>query len=168
MSPFLILSGLSAANGALGSFFGARTERANLRHQAAMDRINAQITDLQARDALIQGQRREQSSRMKTAGLKSAQRVSLAANGVDLGEGSAANILTSTDYLGEMDANAIAADAIKSAWGYRVESTNLRNRAAMADANASGISPGMSAATSLLGSATQVAGHYYRKTKGDY
>lgn len=166
MSPFLILSGLSAANGAFGSYFGARTKRNNLRHHAVMDRINAQVTDLQARDALIQGQRREQSSRLKTAALKSSQRVALAANGVDLGEGSAANILTGTDYLGEMDANAIAADAIKTAWGYKTESTNLRNRAAMNDANASGISPGAAAGTSLLGSATSVAGHYYAKNKG--
>lgn len=166
MSPFLILSGLSAASSGLGSYFGARSERNNLRHQAAMDRINAQVTELQARDAMLQGQRREQSSRLKTAALKSSQRVALAANGVDLGEGSAANILTSTDYLGEMDANAIAADAIKSAWGYKVESTNLRNRAAMSDANAFGVSPGAAAGTSLLGSATSVAGHYYAKNKG--
>ena len=58
-----------------------------------------------------------------------------------------------------LDAKVLAhqVNALREAWGYRASGQNERNQARSARATASAISPGMSAATSLLGSATSMA-----------
>jgi len=157
--------GAGAASQAVGAYYQAQGQRSNLRFQAEMAEINAKTTDLQAAGALLAGQREEQRSRLSTAGLKGAQQAKLAASGVDLGEGSAVRILTSTDVMGEIDANTIAANAVRAAWGYRTEATNQRSAAASSRMRADAISPGTAVATSLLGSGTQVAASWYQMNK---
>lgn len=161
----LALMGAGAASGAIGAFYSAKTQKSSLNAQANIAEQNARIAELGAQIELMRGQREEQSSRLRTAQLKSAQRTALAANGVDLGEGSALDVLTATDVFGEIDANTIAANAIRSAWGYRTQSTNLQSEALMKRATAKGVSPGMSAFSSLLGGASQVAGTWYGLNK---
>ena len=78
----------------------------------------------------------------------------MAANGVALDSGTPNAVLTSTDVMGEIDANTIEQNALAQAWGYRTQ-------AGMDRARANAINPGMSAATTLLGSATQVASTWY-------
>lgn len=163
-----LFAGASAAGGALsaiGSFFGAKNQKTNARLNAEIARVNAHIADIQSRDAMAQGQRAEQASRLRTAQTKSSARAALAANGIDVGSEVATAINSSTDYVGEVDANTIAANAIKSAWGYKMDAVNQRAQAAMADANADTISPGLAAMTSLLGSATQAAPSWYQMKK---
>lgn len=157
MNPFLLLSAIGGANSAFGSFFGARSQRDNLRFQSRMDAINAGVAGLQAKDAMRQGERQQQAIKARGNQVKSSQRVAMAANGIDLGSNLAENLQDSTDAITEMDATTTAANAIRTAWGYRSEATNLTNRANMASAAASGISPTAAVATSLLGSATSVA-----------
>lgn len=149
----------------LGAYYSAQSQKDALEFQAEMSDFNARIYERAAQSELMKGQREEQNARLKTAHLKSAQRVALAANGVDLGVGSAANILTSTDVMGEIDANTIAANAVRSAWGYRTQATNASIDGIMKRSSASSISPGMAAATSLLGSATGVAKSWYGLNK---
>lgn len=168
---------------------------------ALVSENNADLAQWQARDAVRQGETDVSNimedrsvalnaSRTQAATVKSKQKVALAANGVDIGQGSAADVLTSTDYVGELNANRISDaaannaatvrdNAIKNAWGYRVESTNYLNDAASkrADAElyrfdakrqragAAGISPGLAGAVSLIGSAGQVASAWYAGSK---
>lgn len=153
------------AMGAVGSYFSARQQKTALNAQAAIADQNARIAELGAQSELARGQREEQSSRLKTGQLKSSQRASMAANGVDLGSDTATNILTSTDTMGDIDANTIASNAVRSAWGYRTQATNAQNEALMKRATAGGINPLASAATSLIGSAAQVAGSWYSLNK---
>lgn len=157
MNPFLILSAIGGVNSAFGSFFGASSQRDNLRFQARMDAINSGMAGLQAKDAMRQGERQQQAIKARGNQVKSSQRVAMAANGIDLGSNLAEKLQDSTDIVTEMDATTAAANAIRTAWGYRSEATNLTNRTNMASTAASGISPGAAAATSLLGSATSVA-----------
>jgi hypothetical protein len=89
----------------------------------------------------------------------------MAANGVDLGDGSAAEVQATTDVMGELDANTVHANAVRSAWGYRTQATNSQNDAVMRRSAADGISPGTSAMSSLLGSAGTVAQGWYRLKK---
>jgi hypothetical protein len=89
----------------------------------------------------------------------------LAANGVDLGEGSAANILTTTDVMGEIDANTIAGNAVRSAWGYRTQAVNQTNQALTSRTAAGAINPGQAGFTSLLTGAGSVASNWYRYDK---
>lgn len=151
--------------GAVGNYYSARGAQTSLEAQARSDDINAKIAEQAAQNALAAGQREEQTSRLKAAQLKSTQRVAFAANGLDLGSDTATNVLTSTDTLAEIDADTIAANAVRNAWGYRTQATNYKNDALMKRATAGGINPMTSAATSLLGSAGAVAGQWYSLNK---
>ncbi len=156
------MQGAGAAMGAVGSYYSASNARRNLQTSANVADINARTAELGAQSALAQGERAQQRTKLQTAQLKSTQRAGLAANGVDLGEGSAAQILTSTDVMGEIDAATVEADAVRNAWGYRTQAMNYRNEAEMNRATASAVSPAMGAVTSLLGSAGGVAESWYK------
>lgn len=157
--------GFGAAASAVGNYYSAQSQKSSLGLQATIADINAQTAESTAQQALFSGQRLEQASRLRTAGIKGRQTSSLAANGIDLGQGSALRTLTDTDTFGEIDANTIKANAVRSAWGYRTQATNYQNQALQARASASAISPAMSLTSSLLGGATQVAGSWYSFNK---
>jgi len=153
------------ASSMIGSYYGAQAQKSTLAFQASMNDINARIAEKNAQQTILAGQRQEQATRLQTASLKSDQRAAMAANGIQLGEGTAANVIASTDVLGEIDANTVAMNALRQAWGYRTQSTNYGNEALMQRAASGAISPGMSAATSLLGSAGSVAQSWYQMNK---
>jgi len=87
--------------------------------QAQTIERQAEVAGWQADDAIMRGRESEQRLRFKTATLKGGQRARLAASGVDVSEGSALNILTETDMMGEIDAQTIRLDAAREAWGYK-------------------------------------------------
>ncbi len=150
--------GAGAVTSAIGAYAGAQSSRA----QASISDTNARLSELGAQAALLQGQTEEMRSRLATANLKGTQRAGFAANGVDLGEGSAARVLTSTDVLGEVDANTIHANAIRAAFGYRTQALNYSNDAMQRRAGPGGLAAG---ATTLLSGAGQVASSWYQFNK---
>ena len=154
--------GLSSA---IGSYYSAASQKTNLQTQAYLADVNARMAERSAQTALDRGQKQVGQLTLKAGQLKSTQRANLAANGVDLGEGNAAEIQASTDILKEVDKNTLETNAVYDAWGFRVQGSNYQNEALMARASASAINPGASAFTSLLGSAGNVAGSWYNYTK---
>lgn len=154
-----ILSGMA------GSFYSAKSQRSSLRFAADMARINARVAEQSAQGVLAQGERDAVALSMRYGQVKGAQRAALAANGVDLGYGSAAEIQASTDLLKETDLNTVSANAVRSAWGYRTQAVNAQNEALLRSTAADSISPGAAAATTLLGSAGSVASSWYTRTK---
>lgn len=161
----LALQGAGAGVSAVGAYSQAAGQKSLLSHEASMADINAGLAERSAQTELLRGQFEEQKARLAAAQAKSSARVAMAAGNVDLGYGSALNVLTSHDVVNEIDVNTLHANAVRSAWGYRIEGVNLKNEAALKRATAAGISPGMAAATSLLGSASQVAGSWYDMIK---
>mgnify|MGYP003479613917 FL=1 len=166
-SPSLGYGGLflnigGALSGAIGSFYSAKVAKINLEGQAFIADTNARIAELGAQSVLNQGQQEIGRVTMQAGRVKSAQRVALAANGVDLGEGNAAELQASTDIMKEIDRNTVEANAVRSAWGYRTQAVNSQNDALIKRATADTISPFGSAATSLLGSAGNVATSWYQ------
>lgn len=153
--------GLQAA----GAASQASAQRNALGAQAEIDANNAQIAEWQAQQAEQNGVTAEQNSRLRTAQVFGAQRAQLAANGVDLGQGSALDVLSSTKYLGERDALTIRDNALRTAWGYKTQATNYLNEADLARSGASGISPFMAGFSTLLGGAGQVASSWYQYKK---
>ena len=149
----------------VGSYYSAQSQRSALRFQAEMAAINARMAESSAQQELARGQQQVGALTLKAGQLKGSQRAAMAANGIDLGQGSAAEIQASTDIMKEIDANTIEANAVRSAWGYRTQGVNYQNQALMARASASGISPLGAAATSLLGGAGQVASNWYQLNK---
>ncbi len=164
----LALAGQAAGGAAstVGAYYGAKSQKTVLNGQATMADLNAQQAELAAQQELARGNAQIAQITARAGQVKGAQRAALAANGIDLGDGSAAEVLTSTDIAKETDMNQAQVNAINAAWGYRKQGTNYSNQALAARASADSISPGMAAATSLLGSATQVAGSWYNLNKG--
>lgn len=179
-----------AVSGSIGSFYGAATQKANLRGQTAvaeanarisdtnirMANVNARISELGAQSALRQGQQEVGRLTLQAGQLKSRQRVTMAANGIDISQGNAAEIFASTDLMKQVDADTIQANAMRTAWGYRTEamnakaqaigagtqSMNFRNQALASQAAGSAISPIGGAASSLLSGAGSVASSWYQ------
>ncbi len=162
-APYVMMAAAGAS--AAGSANSASAQQAGLNYQADVAANNAQIAGWQAQDAIRQGQEQEQQSRLQYATTKSTQRAALAANGVALDEGSAVDILTSTDYMNELDTSTIQANAARSAWGYRTQGSGYSDNATALRAGAGAVSPGSAAGLSLLGSAGQVSQSWYQYSK---
>ncbi|CAB4133187.1 hypothetical protein UFOVP140_54 [uncultured Caudovirales phage] len=135
----------SARTAEINSSAGAKIALLNANTNSAMALMNAdsvrQIAELNARmsednaqNALRQGERAQQNLDLKAAQVKSTQRATMAANGIDLGSATPLNILTSTDVMHASDANAIASNAIRAAFGYRTQEVNYENQATLATA----------------------------------
>lgn len=91
--------------------------------------INARLAEMAAETEYTRGQREYGAFTLKKGMLKSTQRANLAANGIDLGEGSAAEVLTTTDIMGEIDGRNIISNAVRSAWGYKTQAVIARTNA---------------------------------------
>lgn len=162
LAQFSTASSISGAvSSVFASFNNALMQKQTLKHKAAMAEINAKIADLGAESTLLQGKSEVAKLTMQAGQLKSRQRTALAANGVDLGVGNAAEIQASTDMMKEIDANTLKTNAMRSAWGYRNQAVNYRNQARADLTSASGISPLTAAVTSLMGESNQVASQWY-------
>lgn len=155
-APNLAVAALLMRTAGAASASGLR--RASARGDAAAARTNAQRADLQADDALRRGGILYGDVTRKAGQLKGAQRAALAANGIDLaGSDTAMAIQASTDYMKEVDANTILANAMREAMGYRAEATDYRNQALISTAAARAENPWAAAGTELLSGAGQVA-----------
>lgn len=153
--------GAGAGMSAVGAFFGAKGEKDNLRSQARIAEINARIMDGNARNTLRVGNIEESRVKLAGAQAKSNVKTSIASSGIDLGSTTALARLTGNDVITEVDAQTVRENALRAAWGQRINAGSLRAQANSARATAKGISPGLAVAGSLLGSAQSVASSWY-------
>lgn len=111
-----ILSGIQTVTDVLGQ----RQQANAIEDQADFE---AQLAELAAEDAVSRGnlaaRQRERQAR-RTIG---AQRAALAANGVDVNSGTAADLQADEAALGALDAQTIRNNAAREAWGYRAQSS---------------------------------------------
>lgn len=147
---------------AFSAYNSSRNAKSAYEAQAQVARNNEMIAGWQAEDALARGDRQASEVRMKSRQLKGRQRATMAANGIDLGTGSALEILTDTDYFGEIDANTVKDNASKEAWALRNQARGFSYEASMAKARAGAESPLLAAGTSLLTSAGRVSDRWYK------
>jgi hypothetical protein len=132
---------ITAASTLYGTFAQHRAGRLQREIQA----YNAQVADYQAKDALERGVIAETRSRTTTKRTIGAQRAFFASQGVDVNEGSPADVQANTAYLGELDALTIRNNAAREAWGYRAQAVDYSRRGAVA-----GFSGDMAATGTLL------------------
>lgn len=177
MGPIFAITG--AISSAIGSYYSAKTQQNQLKSQAltmdfqkSISQINARQAEFSAQTMLESGNRQVGVITMRAGNVKSGARASMAARGIQLGEGSAADVIATTDLMKEIDALNISANAVQAAESARTQAQNYQTQATMqgvSSANlltsAGSISPGMSAGTSLLGSASTIASTYYRDAK---
>jgi len=169
VAQFGTMSSIAGAVGsALGSYYSAQAQRDALKMQAETAATNARLAEKTAQSVLLQGQEEAGKAGLRTAHLRGTQRASLAANGLDLGEGSAARILTDTEVMGQRDVDTIRANALRAALGYREQGANFQGAAIMTRAAADSTSPGAAAGASLLSGASSVASSWYRQQKAGF
>lgn len=105
----------------LGASYAQAMARIQADHVRYVGKVNAQIAEMGAQAELQKGEHQVASLTLQAGQLKSRQRAAMAANGIDLGEGNAAEVQASTDIMKEIDKNQIEQNAIRSAWGYRTQ-----------------------------------------------
>lgn len=128
----LMTTGLVAGTSAIQHRRAARgVERMGAREQEIAEQ-NAQLAEQQAEDELMIGREEAQRHAMGVRQFMGAQRARLAAQGIDIGAGSPADVLGETSYFGELDRLTIENNARRRAWGYRAEAANIRNQGAYA------------------------------------
>ena len=93
-----------ALTSTVGGFYSASTQKRTLQSEARIAEINANIAEMGAESALLQGQSEIGKLTMQAGQLKGRQRTALAANGVDLGTGNAAEIQASTELMKDISA----------------------------------------------------------------
>jgi hypothetical protein len=150
-----VIAVVGAGASALSSYNKANTEKKNLNYQAQVEANNAIIAQDQATVTELDGQQQVFQHDLQTSALYGTERANLAASGVDLGQGSANDILASTKLISKIDANTIQDNALRAAWGFKVQRDNATENASHLRENSNAISPGNAAFSSLLGSAVQ-------------
>jgi hypothetical protein len=81
----------------------------------------------------------------------------MAASGIDLGQGSATDVLASTEYIGERQAMMIRDETNRQVWQYRVQQAQYQADQQNKLAQANAINPDLTAFGSMLGSAASFA-----------
>lgn len=162
MAVLTALAIASTAMSAGNAVLAGRNARRQGRAENALADQNAGFLDAQAADALARGAIDESRLRTDTSRLGGAQRAALAAQGIDLTDGSAADIQDETQLMGELDALTVRNNARREAWGYRVEAWDMRQRGRAADAagRAGQSSASLQAGATLLGGAANIYGAY--------
>lgn len=116
-SSFPTAASLSLFQGLIGGI--SQREDAKTRRDIA--KFNARMDELRAEDARIRGEELAAISRGKTKKLRGSQRAVLAASGVDVGTGSAADIQAETEDIGEFEAVTIKNNAMREAFGFKTK-----------------------------------------------
>ena len=133
-------------------------------YNAQIANNNAITASQQRSSTLQQGELEAQNAMRKQASTIGDQRAQMAANGIDLTQGSAQDILASTKFLGGIDVNTIQSNAARQAWGYSVQGMNDKSAANLETSRANSINPSqigaMSAGTSILSSIGSAATYY--------
>lgn len=170
------IAAFGAINSAVGSYYQAKTmqyqlesQSSSMKFQQEVSGINARQAEFQAQRILEAGERAIGVSTMRYGKAKGAGRAAMAARGIQLGVGSAAEVEATTDIMKEIDSLTINANAVRQAEAARTQAANYTVQGMMqgvsADnlsASASTISPFGAATTSLLGSASSFATTMYR------
>ena len=154
---------LGGINTAYGAYASARSTKSALKYQAAISALNAEQAEKTAQSVLRAGEQEQSQVALRAGKVKAAQKVSQAARGVQIGVGSAAEEIATTDLMKEADMLTINANATRQAWAARMQATGYASESLMQGTSAESLSPASAAFSSLLTSAAAVAPQWYRR-----
>lgn len=120
-----------------------------------MANYNATMAEYAAVDAQRRGEQEVQAVQRRAAAIKGSQRSLMASRGLDLGEGTPAEIVDQTDFFGEQDINTARDNAKREAWSLRA-----RRGQELFAGDAAARQGNLQAAGTLIGSAGSVAGKW--------
>lgn len=120
-----------AIGAAVGAFINAKATSYVLEKQAEINRINQGRMQLGYESALRAGESQISKVTREAGAIKAKQRTSMAANGVSLGQGSAAEVAASTEVNKKLDVKNIQANALANSWGYSTQAAQYGMQANM-------------------------------------
>lgn len=150
----------TAATSTYGALQQANAQKLEANYQAQIAANNALIARQQRADALNRGEIDAQNAMRQQAQLIGQQRASLAANGVDVTQGSAVDILASTKFLGAQDVATIQSNAAREAWGYTVQENNYMSESQLNKWRSELINPSVQGSIAGVGSLLSSASSY--------
>ena len=170
----LITSVLGGVNSAIGTFYAAKTaqyqeksEASSYAFQSDMAAINSSRAEITAESIEESGKSQIANYTMQAGQQKAGATASMAARGIALGVGSAADVSASMDVEKDLNVLAINSNTTRQAWAAREQGTDYANQSLLdrtsavnATRSANSISPFGNTVNSLLGSATQIAGQW--------
>lgn len=178
-----IMMAMGAIQSAVGAYYQASSAKYQLQSQQLGFEFNQKMADINARQMenqaqwyMLQGERQIGQLTMRAGKIRSAQKASQAARGISLGYGSTAEEIATTDLMKETDAITININATRAANSARTQKVNFENQSLLSGVSASNagamaglVNPWASAGTSMIQSASSVAGTWYKDQKlADY
>lgn len=145
---------ISAVGSLVCGYYASKTAKYQLQMQERLAEFNQRQAERNAQAALKQSAARIGQISEKYDTIKAKQKASMAANGVVLGVGSAAEVTTSTDLNKTRDIQTEYANGYRQAAGYYTQAAGYSIQASNASAQASAISPIASGLASLSTSVT--------------
>lgn len=134
---------IPAAMAMVGAMSDSKAKKEQAEYQGEIAKNNAMISQYQANDASRRGAAAAQDHMQKVAQIRGAQTTSLAARGLDIGEGSSLALLQDTDLMGQRDKNQILQNAGMERWGLDIQTGNFNESAKMMQQTADNINPMM-------------------------
>lgn len=107
----------------------AYSQRQNSKYQSRLADYNADVQEKSADAAINAGNEQAAQARARARQLQGTQAATLAANGVDLGGGTAVDIFADTAQQGELDALTNVNNAQRQAYGLQAQAAGNRSQA---------------------------------------
>lgn len=143
---------------ALSSYAKMKAQKQAFKDQEKLALYNATLSDNQARQAIEDGTNAVTDYQRNVSAFKSSQINALAENGIDVTQGSAIDLLASTEMLAQGDIDSIKYNTALQSWGHKVQATNYRNQAENYRVAAKSIRPVLSTILNLSGEAASAFG----------
>ena len=156
------MSVVTAINSAKIAKIQGRAQARSLEHQAFISSINARAAERNANAIMQQGRAAIAQSTAEAGQVKARQRVSAAARGVVVDQGSARDITDTTEMVKEVQRLAINRESVARAGAARMQGTNLRNQSMLANVGAGNLRR----SANQISSATAGAAQFVSSTGG--
>jgi len=131
-----LTAGVGAVNTLYSSIHQAQTAKIRGKFEALQHETNARFASMQANEVIKQGNVLAQQNDTKIKKLLGSQRARLAAQGIELDSGSAAEVQEVTRELGQLDSANIRNNAWRQAFGFKQQALQDRFNARAARSNA--------------------------------
>ena len=127
----IVATVVSTTLGVVSSVQSANAQKAQANYQAEVAKPNAKTAQANADQKRQEGIEESRLQRMKNIQKIGAQKAALAANGIDVSEGTALDIVEDTAAMGELDALTTRYNAETRAIAYEAEANNFNNQASL-------------------------------------
>lgn len=158
-------AGIAAVGSIFVGFQQAKTQRIQLEMQQRVAEYNARQAERAAQSAIIASNAKIGAISEKFEGVKASQKASMAANGIVLGVGSAAEVVTSTDINKRRSINNQYQNGYEQANAYRMQGVNAQVQSAVAAVGQVDEWQGLSGAATAIGTGVKDYLYYNDKNK---